>query len=55
MTAASSAEARYQAKSVRRREIVLAEDAARLEDRRAAAVAKLNINPGPRFAAGAAL
>jgi hypothetical protein len=54
MPAASSAEARYHAYSLRRREIVLADDAARLEETSAAEVAKLTANPAPRFAAGAA-
>src|SRR5207247_8848637 len=54
MPAATSAEAKYHANSLRRREIVLAEDAARPEDTRATEVAKLSISPAPRFAAGAA-
>ena len=54
MPAASSAVARYHANSLRLRRIVLADDAARLEDSRAVAVAQRSISRVPPFAAGAA-
>ena len=54
MPAANSAVARYQASSPRLRRIVLAEDAAKLEDSSAVAVAQRSIISAPAFASGAA-